>query len=56
MLCSHWILIFEGYVGKNLISLYLYLNYASEHQDPISLYGEESKKQLQAVRMKYDLD
>lgn len=35
-------------------SPYRYMNYAFPHQDPISSYGPEIKKQLQAVSQKYD--
>jgi len=31
-----------------------FLNYSSQFQDPISSYGEENKKRLQAVSIKFD--
>ena len=42
--------------SKGLFAPLVYLNYAWEHQDPISGYGEDSKLRLQAVSKKYDPD
>ena len=42
--------------SKGLFAPYVYLNYAWEHQDPISAYGGDSKSRLQAVSKEYDPD
>lgn len=39
---------------KKLAVGYLFMNYCFKGQDPISGYGEASKKKLQAVSKKYD--
>ena len=38
----------------NKMGKWLYLNYCSEKQDPISSYGTENIKRLRAVSKKYD--
>ncbi|KNG44766.1 fad binding domain-containing protein [Stemphylium lycopersici] len=39
---------------RNLDNDFVYLNYASEFQDPISSYGKENKQRLIRVSKKYD--
>lgn len=39
---------------RNLDNDFVYLNYASEFQDPIASYGKENKERLVRISRKYD--
>ena len=39
---------------RNLDNSFIYLNYASEYQDPIGSYGAANKERLQNISKKYD--
>jgi hypothetical protein len=39
---------------RNLDNSYIYMNYASEYQDPIGSYGEANKQRLVSISKKYD--
>jgi hypothetical protein len=39
---------------RNLDDDFVYLNYASEYQDPIGSYGAKNKERLRSVSRKYD--
>jgi hypothetical protein len=39
---------------RHVAALYRFYNYSFTHQDPIGSYGEESKKRLQVVSVRYD--
>lgn len=41
---------------NDVYSLWLYLNYASPHQNAMASYSKESKARLEAVSKKYDAD
>lgn len=40
---------------RGLDNDFVYLNYASEYQDPIESYGAANKKRLMNISKKYDL-
>lgn len=35
---------------------YIYMNYASERQDVFAGYGDENRRKLREIQMKYDKD
>ena len=46
----------EDAISRNQLIPYVYMNYAFEHQNVISSYGEENQKKLQNASKKYDLE